>query len=194
MSGVVFVCTDTVRAERHVSSWLPPFNMADKVERNPFIKDQLAEFAAKYPYKPDTDANMNLDVVPTDAQPAVEILRLFHDDKLAPDEAVAVLIGEANGNSKGISSVPASVVIDTKYVALSNGIKDPWLAEAYLQYNEHGYAPGEKLHRKWKRTKSPPPTPTAQRGSGSTIFFQASTIRDLKMTKKIHFVVTSWIS
>ena len=152
-------------AEKLVSSWLPPFITADKAHRKRLIREQLTEFAAKYPYKPDTDANMTLDVATlyTDAQPAVEILRLFHDDKFAPNAAAAVLIGEAKGNSEGISAVPASVVIDTKRVALRNGVKDPWLAEPYMQYTEHGYAPGEEPCRKRKRSKSPSPTSTAQR-------------------------------
>ena len=179
-------------AEKLVSSWLPPFITADKADRKRRIRDRLAEFAAKYPYKPDTDANMTLDVATlyTDAQPAVEILRLFHDDKLAPDEAAAVLIGEAKGNSEGISAVPASVVIDTKRVALRNGIKDPWLAEPYHQYTEHGYALGEETSRKRKRSETPPATSPAQRYWDD--FYAASlTPKMVEMHMKIQALVDS---
>ena len=179
-------------AEKLVSSWLPPFSTVDKADRKGLIRDQLAEFDAKFQYKPDIEATMTLDVATlyTDAQPAVEILRLFHDDKLAPDEAAAVLIGEAKGNSEGTSAVPASVVIDTKRVALRNGVKDPWLAEPYMQYTEHGYAPGEEPCRKRKRSKSPSPTSTAQR-EWDYLYANSLTPKMAEVHKKIQSLVDS---
>ena len=179
-------------AERHVSSWLPPFNKADKRERNHFIKDQLAEITAERPYNPDIEASMTIDVptVYTDAQPSVDILRLFHDDKLAPDEAAAVLIGEAKGNSEGISAVPASVVIDTKREALRRGIKDPWLAYPYVEYKDHGYAPAEKPCNKRKRSESPPPKSSAQR-DWDFLFADSLTPKLAEMHMKIQALVES---
>ena len=188
-------CEGRPYAEKHVSSWLPPFDIAVKADRNGIIKDWLARFAAQHPYKSDTDESMTLDVptLYTDAQSAVEILRLFHDDKLVPDEAAAVLIGDAKANSEGVPAVPASVVIDTKREALRRGIKDPWLAHPYVEYKKHGCAPAEKPYLKRKRSESPPPKSTAQR-DWDFLFTDSLTSKLAEMHMKIQALVESFFA
>ena len=59
-----------------------------------------------------TTSNKNESDTPsvyTTAQSNLEMLQLYHDDDLVPDEAAAILIGEAKGRSDGMLSVPPSV-------------------------------------------------------------------------------------
>ena len=58
---------------------------------------------------------------------------MYHDDDSVPDEAVAMLVGEAKGriSNSGMSVLP-SVVIKAKRTVLKLDV-DPWIAELALK-------------------------------------------------------------
>ena len=125
-------------AQRYITSWLPGLDMSTKAERDEMIRDRLSAFAEEHAEgglttDGSTTPNHNGSDTPsayTTIMSDEELLKLYYEDDSVPDEAAATLIGEAKGQSDGMSSVSFSVVIKAKRTALELGINNPWCATA----------------------------------------------------------------
>ncbi len=119
-----------VIGQQRITSWLPAFEAETTADRDRNVKARLDPYAEAHAkgviINASTTPGNNGSDTRSDklgeymaAGSDQELLRLYGDDDSVPDEVAATLIGEAQGRvSAGGLSIPSSMVIEIKRIAL----------------------------------------------------------------------------